>query len=402
MKIIRFLSILLIAFSIPVILLTYDRTGFWQIAKESEQHKQTELSQIEQNKKELDEGFEAFQEAYDEEFAAYKKDILKQWGEFRDASPSVWVSYEKSGNVRRTVNFKTGQVQVEIIINKDTGIDPVKVRLDKAVYRLMNSTEKEAYETDVVANRVEHRLSRFGDILQKGEMSDERLFSMNDLLSLKINHDGYIKVWASAGNVAVTNRIKSAKQDKDIVRVSFKIPHSIHKKAVKYAAVVKAAAEKEKISDELIYAIMETESGFNPMAKSHVPAYGLMQIVPRTAGKDATNYLYGKAKILAPSYLYKPENNITIGAAYLHVLHYKYMGRVKNKESRMYCAIAAYNTGASNVAKAFVDRASFNEAIPEINKLSPLEVYEKLKNFLPRKEARNYIEKVSKRMAKYL
>ena len=77
------------------------------------------------------------------------------------------------------------------------------------------------------------------------------------------------------------------------------------------------------------------------------------------------------------------------------------MRRVKNEESRMYCAIAAYNTGASNVAKAFINRASFNKAVPEINKLSPREVYEKLKNFLPQKETRNYIEKVSKRMEKY-
>lgn len=402
MKYIRVLSILLTAISLPVILLIYDKIELPQIAKESEQHKQSELSESEKNKKELDEGLKAFRQAYDEEFAAYKKDILKQWGEFKDASPSVWVSYEKSENVRRTVDYKTGEVQVEMIMDKGTVLDQVKGKLDKAVYRLMNSTEKDAYKTEVVANQVEQRLSGFDNILLKGKMSDERLFSMNDMLALNINHDGYIKVWAKAGNVAVTNIIASEKQDKEIVRVSFKIPHSIHRKAVKYATVVKAAAEKENISDELIYAIMETESSFNPMAKSHIPAYGLMQIVPRTAGKDATNYLFGKAKILAPSYLYKPENNITIGAAYLHVLHYKYMRKVKSKESRMYCAIAAYNTGASNVAKAFINQASFNKAVPEINKLSPQEVYEKLKNFLPRKETRKYIEKVSKRMEKYL
>ena len=68
----------------------------------------------------------------------------------------------------------------------------------------------------------------------------------------------------------------------------------------------------------------------------------------------------------------------------------------------MFCAIAAYNTGASNVAKAFIDRASFNRATPEINKLSPREVYDKLRNFLPRKETRTYVEKVSRRMDKYL
>ena len=184
--------------------------------------------------------------------------------------------------------------------------------------------------------------------------------------------------------------------------MSFAIPHSIHEKAVKYAAAVTAAAKKERISDELIFAIMETESSFNPMARSHIPAYGLMQIVPHTAGKDATKYLYGKARILAPSYLYNPDNNIAIGAAYLHVLHYKYMRRVKNKTSRMYCAIAAYNTGASNVARAFIDQASFNMATAEINKLSPHEVYAKLKNFLPLKETQVYIEKVSMRMEKYL
>lgn len=402
MKIIGILSILLIAFSLPVLLFMYDQDEVSPIAKESEQHKKKELTEFEQNEKELDEGFKAFTQTYLEEFEAHKQGILKQWGEFKDSSPSVWVSYEESDSIRRTVDYETGNVQVEMLINKGTSLDQVKGRVDKAVYRLMNTTEKEAYETDVVANRVEQKLSGFGHVLQKGEMSDERLFSMNDLISLKINHDGYLKVWARAGNVAVTNVIASTNKDKEIVRVKFKIPHSIHKKAAKYAAVVKAAAEKEKINDELIYAIMETESSFNPMAKSHIPAYGLMQIVPRTAGKDATSYLYGKAKILAPSFLYKPENNIAIGAAYLHVLHYKYLRKVKNTKSRLYCAIAAYNTGASNVAKAFINRASFTNAVPEINKLSPREVYEKLKNFLPQKETRAYVEKVSKRMKKYL
>ena len=271
-----------------------------------------------------------------------------------------------------------------------------------SVFRLMNTTEQDAFESDVVASRVEQRLASFDRVLEKGELSDDRLFSMNDLLSLQMNHDGYLKVSSRAKNVVTTDVRPAQIPGKDIVRVAFKIPHSIHQKAAKYAAAVTAAAEKEKINDELIYAIMETESSFNPMAKSHIPAYGLMQIVPKTAGKDATNYLFGKAKILAPSYLYKPENNIKIGAAYLHVLHYKYMRKVKDMESRMYCAIAAYNTGSTNVAKAFINRASFNKAVPEINKLSPAEVYQKLKQYLPRKETRNYIEKVAKRMQKYL
>ena len=61
------------------------------------------------------------------------------------------------------------------------------------------------------------------------------------------------------------------------------------------------------------------------MARSHIPAYGLMQIVPKTAGIDAYQYLYNKKRLLSSSYLYNSENNIEIGSAYLHILYYKYL-----------------------------------------------------------------------------
>ena len=399
MKFLLYFVIVLVALSPPIILFTYDKIDFTQDEKKPKQAKSTKSGQRQQQ---VEAGLKAYQQYYQEEFAAYQQDVTAKWGEFKESAPAQWVSYEPSGSVRRSVDYQTGQVEVEMLVDKGTGIDQVKTSLDMSVFRLMNTTEQDAFESDVVASRVEQRLASFDRVLEKGELSDDRLFSMNDLLSLQMNHDGYLKVSSRAKNVATTDVRPAQIPGKDIVRVAFKIPHSIHQKAAKYAAAVTAAAEKEKINDELIYAIMETESSFNPMAKSHIPAYGLMQIVPKTAGKDATNYLFGKAKILAPSYLYKPENNIKIGAAYLHVLHYKYMRKVKDMESRMYCAIAAYNTGSTNVAKAFINRASFNKAVPEINKLSPAEVYQKLKQYLPRKETRNYIEKVAKRMQKYL
>lgn len=395
-------SLSLISLSTPHSLYAENQSEFSQFMSEFDQYKQADMMEFDQYKQELEEGFKEYKNAYLEAFNAYKQVITEHWGEFKDVPPSIWVSYANSGDVRRTVDYTTGEVQVELIVNKGTSIDQVKTTLDEAVYRLMNTTEKEAFKSDLVANRVERELSRFPNVLQKGELSDERLFAMDDLVSLQMNHDGFLKVSSQATNVAVTDQRAAPKQDKDIVRVTFKVPHSIHKRAMKYAEAVSSASEKEKINEELLFAIMETESSFNPMAKSHIPAYGLMQIVPSTSGRDATNYLYGKAKLLAPSYLYQPENNITIGAAYLHVLHYGYMRKVKNHESRMYCAIAAYNTGASNVAKAFINQASFNRAAPEINKLEPQQVYEKLKKYLPQKETRKYIEKVSRRMKKYL
>lgn len=402
MKIIRYLLIFLVAISPAIYLLISGQVDFPLFDRKSSSTVKTELSAKEKNDQKVDEGIQAFKEIYDAEFSAYKSAIINQWGEFKEVPTSVWLSYEQANSIRRSVNYDTAEVQVDMLINKGIKIDQVKGEMDKAVYRLLNSSEQDAYNTDVVANRVEQKLSGFQDIMLQGELSDERLFSMQDLLALNISHGGFMKVWAQAGNAAQSFVVPSAREDKEILRVSFKVPHSIHRKAEKYAKTVAKAALKENINNELIYAIMETESSFNPLAKSYIPAYGLMQIVPRTAGKDATSYLYGKAKLLAPSFLYKPKNNIEIGAAYLHVLQYRYMRKVKNRESRLYCAIAAYNTGASNVAKAFIEKASFKKAVPEINKLSPQQVLHKLTHYLPRKETRNYIQKVSERMKKYL
>jgi membrane-bound lytic murein transglycosylase C len=402
MKIVHYFALVLVALTLPALVFIFGETELLVLDKKQVQSQQSKERELKQYQRKVKEGLKTYKKAYAEELKSYKKGIVKKWGEFKDPGPSVWVSYDKSDSIRRSVDFKTGEAQVEMLVDKGTGADQVKAGLGEAVFRLMNTTENDAYKNDVVANRVEKRLSKFGSAVYREELSDERLFSMEDLVSIQLNHNGFYKVSSKALNIAVTDVRPSAKRGKDIVRMSFRVPHSVHEKAMKYAAAVTLAAEKEKISDELIFAIMETESSFNPMAKSHIPAYGLMQIVPQTAGRDATRYLYGKSKILAPSYLYKPENNITIGAAYLHILHYKYMRKVKDPESRMYCAIAAYNTGASNVAKAFINRASFNKAVVEINKLTPVEVYDKLRNYLPRKETRNYVEKVSRRMEKYL
>jgi membrane-bound lytic murein transglycosylase C len=402
MNIFRNILIILLALVLPALLLSYQQGGVSNFGKKAKLSEQALANERQQYFKQVEAGLKDYHETYQQEFKTYSEKIVSQWGEFKDSGPSVWVSYADSEQVRRSVDFNNGEVQVDMLVDKGTKIKQVKQELDKAVFRLMNTTQKQAYQSDVVANRVEQKLSRYGDLVERAELTDQRLFSMDDMVSIQINHDGFFKVSNHDKNVAITDVLTSAKKGKDIIRVSFKVSHSIHEKAMKYAATVTEAAKNEEINDELIYAIMETESSFNPLAKSPIPAYGLMQIVPYTAGKDATNYLYGKPKILAPSYLFKPENNIAIGAAYLHVLHYKYLRRVTDEASRIYCAIAAYNTGASNVAKAFIDQASFNRAVPEINKLSAEQVYSKLRKYLPRKETREYVEKVSRRMEKYL
>ena len=152
---------------------------------------------------------------------------------------------------------------------------------------------------------------------------------------------------------------------------------------------------------ELIFAIMQTESNFNPFAKSHIPAFGLMQIVPRTAGRDTYKFLYKKDKMPSAIYLYNSQNNIQMGTGYLHILYYKYLKKIKNPTSRLYCTIAAYNTGAGNIAWAFTRDYNVNRAVTIINSLSPDAVYAHLLSDLRFNEPKNYLIKVHKRMKIY-
>ena len=162
-------------------------------------------------------------------------------------------------------------------------------------------------------------------------------------------------------------------------------------RAQKYKQVVERFAKEFSVSKNLVYAIMKTESDFNPYAVSNAPAFGLMQIVPATAGHDVSKFL-NKGDLPDREFLFNPDNNIQYGTAFLHLLNYKYLNDIQNPVSRQYCVIAAYNTGAGNVLRTF-DR-NRDLAPAHINRLEPLEVFNTLRRDLPYDEARRYLAKV--------
>lgn len=172
-------------------------------------------------------------------------------------------------------------------------------------------------------------------------------------------------------------------------------------RARRYKSIVAANAERYNLDPALIMAVIHTESGFNPDALSNASAYGLMQLVPHTAGQEAYYWVYGQRRQPTPQYLYDPKNNIELGTAYFHILRNGYLGSITDPISRTYCAVAAYHAGPANVGRAFISEASIKLAIPVINQLSPAEVYKRLVDSLPSIESRNYVRDVIKRMRRY-
>ena len=189
-----------------------------------------------------------------------------------------------------------------------------------------------------------------------------------------------------------------------VVSYTIKLPEgALKKRAEQYRPMAYSESKEFDINPALVMAIMHSESSFRPDAKSHVPAYGLMQVVPSSAGYDVNRTIRNIDAPMKADELYQPPVNVETGTAYLHILNDKYLSAIKDKKSRTFCTIAAYNTGAGNVARAFNPDHSTNirKAAGIINSMTPDEVYQHLIENLPYDETKNYLKKVSSRMALY-
>ncbi|UPR51111.1 transglycosylase SLT domain-containing protein [Vibrio cyclitrophicus] len=220
----------------------------------------------------------------------------------------------------------------------------------------------------------------------------------------KVSETNAVKLEPAVKPVPAVQVAATPVKPKKVVTYKVKLPeNSLKARASKYSALAEKESKNWEIDAALIMAIMHSESAFRPDAKSHVPAFGLMQVVPTSAGHDVNKQVRNIDAPMKVADLYQPVINVETGTAYLDILNSKYLRKIKNDESRLYCVIAAYNTGAGNVARAFnKDRStSIGKASKVINELTPQEVYDQLVANLPYDETKNYLKKVNSRIALY-
>ena len=308
------------------------------------------------------------------------KDASKSWGEenVKVQNKKEYVKYMQNYKSRALVDFDKGLITVETLdsINRKKSLknaivttlllpdDPrsadlfgaKKIKLGETPYLLGEVKD----DQDKVI-RYAWRAERYADILLADNYKVKNI--VKDSKDVKV-HD-----WTMA-----------MVKDHSDIRVSKFKPH------------VKKYAKQFNVSENLIYAIMQTESNFNQYAVSGAGAFGLMQIVPRSAGKDAYKLVKGKSSTPSKSYLFNAQNNIELGVAYIHILKEKYLLGIQNPISKEYCVISAYNTGSGNVLKTF--HSDRSKAKDKINSQTASNVYKKLRSDLPYEETRRYLKKV--------
>lgn len=114
---------------------------------------------------------------------------------------------------------------------------------------------------------------------------------------------------------------------------AFKIPADIPTSGdQKLDRIIFEAGEHQGVDPRFIHAVIWQESKYDPHAKSHAGAQGLMQLMPATAKRFGCDH---------PD---DPEENIAAGTKYLSWLLKRFSGNVE-------LALAGYNAGEGSVDK---------------------------------------------------
>jgi membrane-bound lytic murein transglycosylase C len=111
--------------------------------------------------------------------------------------------------------------------------------------------------------------------------------------------------------------------------------------------------------------------------------------------------LNGKDAVPSADYLFQPAQNVLFGSTYIDILMNRYMRGIEDKTVHEYLVICAYNTGAGNVARAYINSTNFNNARDTINSMTAQENYDYLMENLPWDETKGYLKKVTERRAQY-
>jgi membrane-bound lytic murein transglycosylase C len=359
----------------------------------------SQAKELEEFQRQQDVEFQAFLREQEEAYRKYVEEVKEKWNEFIGSTEEQWVDYGEDKDVRSIVNFeekeapeekleekpekrpeekpkeeKKGQITVEAIVPADApdAVDKAKELIADQVERIFSATNEA--KKNILEDQVK---TRTGDTVTPQNV---KKFVQEEVLP----------------EAKVEPKPLESKDGVERVKVSVVIPmvpEHLRIRAEQYLSSVRKYCSQYTEDLPLVMAIIQTESYFNPLAKSPIPAYGLMQLVPKYGGRDAYRHIFKKDETPSPDYLYVPDNNLLLGIAYVHILQDDYFYGIRDPKKREYLTIASYNGGVGRVIKRMLRKYK----VPE---MSPSEVYEALRKEMP-DETKDYLAKVSSRKKNY-
>ena len=397
--------------------------------------------------------YEAYEQQENEAYEKFKEEIEQKWDAFKEPESKVYVEYSEDSNTRQSVDFEKGEITIEVIVeeiepdyepktnspdnsnvksnpsNKNSQSKNDSDSIDKPKKQISNKIDSDKKKTTSNQNTQKQASPQQKEITKSEDDSEKKIKeiltdALIGIITKKADDNKPLlenQVENSGGQNITVNNVENEAEDviekKEVKAETYKSKDG--KKRTKYTVTIPLKnnhldertkrfekeilkqAERWKLDPAIVFALMETESAFNPKARSHIPAFGLLQLVPKSGARDAYRYVYKEDKLVTGDYLYEPVNNIELGCAYLSKIRYYYFENIKDDELAYMCSIPAYNTGIGNVSKTLCGKPHTNPAAKVASSMNAQELYNKLTTELEYEEARNYLKKVWKYKEKY-
>ena len=357
--------------------------------------------------------------------------VAQQWTDVQDSTDKTWVDYGEKTDARSKVDFEKGEVEIEVLVpveevapGKGSEAAPDQLDAQQAERLRGLAEEKLRLQTQrMLAQREKAPAPPQPETPAQREAPPppapapmppphgpatppKRPPGGRPVLGGQLRGKGGEAVTAQgsdkfvketlAPKMVVDPKLVVGSDGKKRIKVTVKVPMitgHLQVRADRYSPAIKEQARKLGIDAAMVFAVIHTESAFNPMARSNAGAYGLMQLLPKQGAHEAYRYLYKKETVITPDYLYEPDNNIALGATYLKILQSSFFGKLKDVENRQVLSIASYNCGPTRVKKSVVgDR--------KIDAMSPAQVVALVQERAPQ-ETKDYVLRVRGRMALY-
>jgi membrane-bound lytic murein transglycosylase C len=316
--------------------------------------------------------------------------VRRFWTDYKESTTKKWVDYGEKGDSVSSVDFEKGKVELEVLVP----VAEVTGGKNKQSLAQLTADEKKklrALAEQKLADQAQDALSQT-DAEQRPILQDQLKAAdgkpvtaetapkyVHETLAPKMKLDEKI-VLAGDG----TPRLKAT------VVVAL-VPEHMRLRAQRYDAKVRESAARYKLDPALVFAVIQTESEFNPRARSQAPAFGLMQLMPKTGAYEAYKYLNKEERFLTPEELYDPDLNILLGATYLHTLRTRHFPKVDDADKQRILMIAAYNCGPGCVRKYVLAKG-------DPNSMTTAELLALVKQTVPA-ETKAYVPKVRGRMS---
>lgn len=376
--------------------------------------------------------FEAFSASYVNEYETFRREYLAEFDKYTQSLMTDWADPKQTSMDERIVYTADRQARIRIDdVKKTLKIEQLDKQLSaKAIVKHLlddPNTSKELSSIDnAEALLVQQLEAGKSELVTQTTLAKHRADIVDAMLTQEqqtlssLSRDeavGEADIAVAKAKLTLETKQRIKQVDEQIAQIAktdpkyknirinqISLPNNYLSDRVKpFMQDYQTQASLLSMDLSLLLAISHAESAFDPQAQSHIPAFGLMQIVPSSAGKDVAKKLLKRNKAPSADELFDPKTNIEFGSGYLSILNNRYLKGIDDPLSRKYCVIAAYNTGAGNVARAFNggNNRSIKAAYKHINTLTSEQVYNQLKVNLPYSETRKYLLKVTQLEQQY-